>query len=45
MLELAKILSPLEALALELEQSENDIENGRYREHEEVSRQLRKKFL
>lgn len=45
MLVLAKILSPREALLLELEQSESDIENGRYREHTEVNKELSEKFL
>lgn len=45
MLALAKILSPREALLLEIEQSEKDIENGNYREHSVVSEELRKKFL
>ncbi len=45
MLLLAKVLSPREALLLELEQSENDIQNGKYRDHAEVSKELHKQFL
>ena len=45
MLLLAKVLSPREALLLELGQSENDIQNGKYRDHAEVSKELRKQFL
>lgn len=44
-LAIAKLLNPREAILMEMQQSENEIDKGEFIEHSELTKQLRKEFL